>query len=200
MAAIAHRRDMPILPVFCSWERGWRPAYRFLPPIPPERSVPRQEAAQRAVQSLFDLFTVRLRRAPAQFEHWIYLHRWLKPAPSLDDGALDAARRRVEHNLTSGLKVRWIPRSAELFVLGGRRLLVQARDGRMVPASDRVRAVVDVLRCAHGRSLPPSRLVAESRLDAEEVAQVLVSFEALDLLEWIDGEPARGAVLALGHD
>ncbi|MEM6792727.1 MAG: hypothetical protein AAF725_02010 [Acidobacteriota bacterium] len=194
LAEIAHRRGLPIVPVFCRWQSDLRPRFEILPPIPHEKNQPAQAAAQQYVQTFYDLFTDRLKQDPGQFEHLIYFHRWLLGASPLEKAALESSRRSVERRLGSGLAARWLHGKAGSFDLGAHQVLAEAKTGRILVAKAEVSAVAKALSRADEKGLNISLLKSQTRLEERVLVEILATLRASDMIDWAEqirtNEPA----------
>ena len=188
---IAWLKRVPIVPLFASWERRLRPSFRCLPPLRPAPGQSLAGFCDAALQELVSLCEREVRRRPAQFEHWVYLHRWRwLPGEAASTDGLERARREIG---AAGGRVRYglDPGRVLLVAMGGRQVLVDGVRGRLVEAG---RLLADVLVALRRRRASYETLCSRlaGRHSGLQVLEALARLKAMGcLVEAPDAGRAR---------
>jgi lauroyl/myristoyl acyltransferase len=179
---IAHAKQVPMVPIVAWWQAGLRPAMTCLPPIVPSPALPAAEFCRRTLQRLFTLAEDEIRSDPAQFEHWMYLHRWWsapRPAAAVTSEAVEAARLELS---AAGDGARYRVDRGRVLVLrlGERRVLVDAVRGSLVEAGRLLADLVQLL--GRRRSYRGLRARLWPRYPGAELLAALAQLKAWGML------------------
>lgn len=179
---IAHAEHVPIVPIVAAWHPGLRPVMTCLPAIAADPAVTAETFCRRTLAALAAVAETEIRRDLAQFEHWMYLHRWRAgafAAPPADDRAVAAARRQIA-GAAGGVRYRVDPRRILLLRMGGRRIVADAMHGTVAEAG---RLAADVLaKLRRRRSYPRLCARLRRRYSGAELLEALAQLQAAGLL------------------
>jgi len=97
IAYIAHATATPIVPLVSFRHADDAFETHFFPALLPDAAQPRDAYAQATTQQLFRLFEPVLRRYPAQWEGWLYMHHFADVRPPAEAPAPAFEASQAEH-------------------------------------------------------------------------------------------------------